>query len=71
MDRTFDQENFVRFLEKEMIPIVLEAKAFNKADIIEDWCHDSPAQKFAIKHRERAKVRVKKYLFLTKLEREI
>jgi len=54
MDRSFDQEIFVRFLEKEMIPIILESKAINDAEIIEDWCHDSPAQKFSIKHREDA-----------------
>ena len=35
IDRTFDQENFVSFLEKEMIPIVLEAKALNNVEVVE------------------------------------
>ena len=35
IDKTFDQEHFVKFLEKEMIPIVLEAKAINDTEVIE------------------------------------
>jgi len=71
IDKTFDQEHFVKFLEKEMIPIVLEAKAINDTEVIEDWCFDSPAQKFSIRHRERAKDKIRyfeKTINLQKIE---
>jgi len=71
IDRTFDQENFVSFLEKEMIPIVLEAKALNNVEVVEDWCHDSPSQKFTLRHRQFEKEKIRyfeKTINLQKLE---
>ena len=54
-----------------MIPIILEAKAINDVAVIEDWCFDAPAQRFAIKHREQAKNKITYYektINLQKLE---
>lgn len=54
-----------------MIPIILEAKAINDVAVIEDWCLDAPAQRFAIKHREQAKNKITYYektINLQKLE---
>jgi import inner membrane translocase subunit TIM44 len=71
VDKKFDQEAFVQFLESEMIPIILEAKAINDVSVIEDWCLDAPAQRFAIKHREQAKNKITYYektINLQKLE---
>jgi len=71
VDKKFDQEAFVQFLESEMIPIILEAKAINDVAVIEDWCLDAPAQRFAIKHREQAKNKITYYektINLQKLE---
>jgi len=69
IDGNFDMENFVTFLEKEMIPILLEAKAINDTEILEDWCHDSAAQKFSIRHRERAKDQIKYFEKTINLEK--
>ena len=50
VDPNFTQDNFVRFLEKEMIPIVLEAAAMNDQEVVEDWALDAPSQKLLLSH---------------------
>ena len=50
VDPNFTQDNFVRFLEKEMIPIILEAAAMNDQEVIEDWALDAPSQKLLLSH---------------------
>ena len=45
MEPDFSQDNFILFLEKEMIPIVLEAGALNDKEIVDDWCFDAASQK--------------------------
>ena len=45
MEPDFSQDNFVLFLEKEMIPIILEAAALNDKDIVDDWAFDVASQK--------------------------
>ena len=55
VDPNFTQDNFVRFLEKEMIPIILEAGAMNNVEVVEDWAMDAASQRFLMRHNAAAK----------------
>jgi len=71
VDPNFTQDNFVRFLEKEMIPIVLEAAAMNDQEIVEDWALDAPSQKLLLRHNAAKKEKLKFYektIALTRVE---
>jgi len=71
VDPNFTQDNFVRFLEKEMIPIVLEAAAMNDQEVVEDWALDAPSQKLLLSHNAAKKEKLKffeKTLALTRVE---
>merc|ERR1711937_146358 len=71
VDPNFTQDNFVRFLEKEMIPIVLEAAAMNDQEVVEHWALDAPSQKLLLSHNAAKKEKLKffeKTLALTRVE---
>jgi len=71
VDPTFTQDNFVRFLEKEMIPIVLEASAMNDVEIVDDWALDVASQRFLMRHNVAKKEKLtffEKTINLTKVE---
>jgi len=71
VDPNFTQDNFVNFLEKEMIPIVLEAAAMNDQEVIEDWALDAPSQKLLLSHNAAKKEKLKyfeKTLSLSRVE---
>jgi import inner membrane translocase subunit TIM44 len=41
VDPTFEKESFLLFMEKEVIPNVLEAIAQSDLDILQDWMHEA------------------------------
>lgn len=41
MDPSFDKVNFIRELEQDIIPNVLEAMVRGDLDILQDWCHEA------------------------------
>ena len=41
MDPTFDKVNFIKELEQDIIPNVLEAMVRGDLEILEDWCHEA------------------------------
>ena len=69
VDPNFTQDNFVRFLEKEMIPIILEAAAMNDQEVIEDWALDAPSQKLLLSHNAAKKgtIRISNSPFATEM----
>ncbi|PAV83374.1 hypothetical protein WR25_16112 [Diploscapter pachys] len=40
IDPSFDKVEFLRFVEKEVIPNVLEAFIRSDVDVLKDWCHE-------------------------------